>query len=76
MGTSEADAEAFELIDTVSMNGKGPGECIGRLARCYRDGRGTEIDLDKAERLMDIAIKKNVIWAGPELDAILKSRKS
>ncbi len=63
------------MINAASKNGTVNGEAIGRLARCYRDGRGTVKDLDMAAKLMRRAAKKDVPWAEAELNAIESSRK-
>jgi|GEM_PF-3919759 len=58
-----------------SLDGKRNGGYIARLARCYRDGRGTEVDMKKAARLMERAVKKGEESARPEMEALNASDK-
>lgn len=46
-------------------------QILGRLARLYRDGKGTEKDLEKALVLMRIAALRGISWASAEYVDIL-----
>lgn len=65
INTSEADREAFEY-GTRNLEG-GDREIEARVARMYRDGRGTAKDIDKAVVLMKAASDKGLGWAKNEL---------
>ena len=72
MHTLEADSEAFEYANSI-LN-EGDREREARIARMYRDGRGTEKDLDKAISFMHSAAEKNLGWARDEyFDIVWKS---
>ena len=68
------DNEAFRIISDYSVTGN--GKAMGRLARCYRDGRGTNVDLDKAEQWMSRAADKKVPWADNELKQIQEMKST
>ncbi len=57
-----------KCVDLIDSNDP---QIIGRLARLYRDGKGTEKDLDKACQLMRIAAMSNIRWAVNEYVDIL-----
>ncbi len=66
--------KAFEIYLMLSKeNNTG---AIGRLARAYRDGKGTEKNLDEAIKLMRNASENNVGWAKLELTDMLLARGS
>ena len=46
---------------------KGDPGSMGRLARCYRDGRGTDRDLATATEWYGKAIESGLAWAEKEL---------
>ena len=63
--TPEADAEAFVYVNTIIDSGN--REYQARLARMYRDGRGTEKDVEKAIYYMRLAAEQDLVWAKIEL---------
>jgi TPR repeat protein len=68
-GTEEDLAEAFSIATDFATDGA-PGISI-RLARMYRDGKGTAIDLDKAIEWMQIAYQNEEQWSWNELIDLL-----
>lgn len=64
-GTEKDKDLAFTMAKELAEAGDA-GSC-GRLARMYRDGRGTVRDLKTAKKWMAIAAEKNVGWAEKEL---------
>ena len=64
-----ADKKMFDYAKKQADAGQ--KEIQGRLARCYREGRGTEKDLDKAAEWMKKAADQDVPWAKLELFDIL-----
>jgi len=71
---SEHYAKAFEICRELAGENNAGG--YGRLARMYRDGIGTDADLDLAADCMEKAMKGNVGWAKLELTDILIARSS
>ena len=64
--------KAFEICRELAEENNAGG--YGRLARMYRDGMGTDANLDLAADWMDKAMKGNVGWAKLELADILIAR--
>lgn len=60
---------AFEICNKYSESDN--YALVGRLARLYRDGMGTDKDLDKAEYFMSVAKDHGVKWAESEYYSIL-----
>lgn len=71
-GTEEDLAEAFSIATDFAADGA-PGINI-RLARMYRDGKGTARDLDKAIESMQIAYQNEEQWSWNELIDLLNRR--
>ncbi|MCB5266468.1 MAG: hypothetical protein LHW41_09590, partial [Candidatus Cloacimonetes bacterium] len=67
-GSKEDEAKAFVLCNELAEAGNAGG--YGRLARMYRDGKGTEINLKKARELMKIAAESGIGWAKREYEQI------
>lgn len=72
--TEEDQEKAFAIAKKLSETGD-EGSC-GRLARMYRDGKGTPRDIDSAIEMMTIAMDKGVRWAKRELAEMLVERDS
>lgn len=68
INTSETDKEMFSVASSFASLGN--GGAMGRLARCYRDGRGVEKNQDSAIEWMQKAAKKKVPWAITELESM------
>lgn len=69
-GTEEDLEEAFTIATDFATDGA-PGINI-RLARMYRDGKGTTRDLDKAIEWMQIAYQNEEQWSWNELIDLLE----
>ena len=67
--TPETDAEMVKAV--CGMAKRGNGQAIKRLTRAYRDGRGVEMDLDKARELAQKNIDANVPSANIDLFDVL-----
>ena len=65
------DEDMFNFI--VNLASTGNREYQSRLARCYRDGRGTEKDMEQARIWMKKAADKGLSWAQWEYFDILWS---
>ncbi len=63
-------------MNRLTKNGTVFGESMLRLAKCYRYGRGTKADMNRAIEIVRRAVKKNTAGAQDELDALLASRES
>ena len=66
--TKDSYEESIKILEPLIHSNN--GYAMGRLARCYRDGRGVDIDLNKAEQWMKNAADKGVAWANNELKQI------
>ncbi len=71
-GSPEDCSEAMALAEKRTRGGDLWSQA--RLARMYRDGKGTGKDLDTAISLMESAYSGNVQFAGPELAEMLVQR--
>ncbi len=71
IATEEAYAEAFLLAKKHAD--MGDSSMMGRLARAYRDGKGTTRNLDEAAKWMRKASRAGISWASDELFDILWS---
>lgn len=60
IGTPETYAEAFNVANNFSKTGN--SGALGRLGRAYRDGKGVEVDLLKAQELLEQACLSNPRW--------------
>ena len=69
---SEHYAKAFEICRELAGENNAGG--YGRLARMYRDGIGTDSNMDLAADWMEKAMRGNVGWAKLELVDILIAR--
>ena len=67
--TPAANEEAFAYLNSVIESGNKQYEA--RLARCYRDGKGTEVDVEKAIYYMRLAANKDLGWAKNQLFDLL-----
>ena len=63
--TSESLAEMISIISKPAESGN--PDCMARLARAYRDGRGVDRNPELAEDLMRKAANKGIGWARMEL---------
>jgi len=68
-GDETCQEEAFRLCTELANEGNAGG--YGRLGRMYRDGTGTEKNLDLAIKWMSKAKDKKIGWAQRELNDIL-----
>lgn len=69
INTPESMSEAIEFGMPLAEAGVKELQCW--IARCYRDGRGIEKDLDKAAEWMRLAKNQGLKWADWELFDIL-----
>ncbi len=72
IGGADSDREMFTIASELAEKGEKRG--MGRLARCYRDGRGVDADMDKARFWMKKAADGGLAWAAKELSE-MRSRK-
>ncbi len=68
MGKPDTDREMYSIASTFAVSGD--GGAMGRLSKCYRDGRGVKKDLAKAKMWMSKAVDKGVPWAKKELESM------
>ena len=68
-GTARDLEEAVSVIRMLAE--KGNTKSMERLSRAYREGKGVEMNLDRASEWMRKAADKNVAWAKNELFDIL-----
>ncbi len=68
IGKPDTDKEMYSIASAFAASGD--GGAMGRLSKCYRDGRGVKKDLDKAKMWMSKAVDKGVPWAKKELESM------
>ena len=61
------------FVDLKQLADKGDPWASGKIARMYRDGIGTEVDLEEAVKAMRKACEGGVPWAEKELAELLAS---
>ncbi|MCQ2070274.1 MAG: sel1 repeat family protein [archaeon] len=69
IGTPDSLKTAVEYARPLAESGR--RELQGRLGRAYRDGKGVDVDLDKAAYWMKKAMDKGLPWAEKEYAALV-----